>query len=219
MRLLPVPGVFRPRSDAWLLIRCVAELGAARDACALDLFTGSGVVAIASAMAGASSSTAVDVSRRATLAAGANARLNGVRVRALCGDLFAPVPGEAFDLITANPPYLPGTAGNLPRRGSARAWEGGEDGRVLVDRLCEEAGDRLRPDGRLILVQSSVTGEEETMGRLRDGGLEPAVVARRKGPLGPLLRSRASRLEAHGILAPGEREEELIVIAATRSRR
>jgi release factor glutamine methyltransferase len=40
------------------------------------------------------------------------------------------------------------------------------------------------------------------------------VLVRRSGPLGPLLRSRAELLESRGVLAPGEREEELVVICA-----
>ena len=88
----------------------------------LDLCAGSGAVAVAAALAGAGEVTAVDVSRRSALAVRLNAALNGVRVRALQGDLFEPVAGRRFDLIVSNPPYLPGA---LPERGAARAWEGG----------------------------------------------------------------------------------------------
>ena len=45
-------------------------------------------------------------------------------------------------------------------------------------------------------------------------GLEADVIARRRGPLGPLLTSRVETLESKGVLARGRREEELLVIRA-----
>ena len=213
VRVATPPGVFRPRSDALLLAAVVRERGLARGARVLDLFTGSGVLAVAAALEGAADVTAVDLSRRAVLAARRNARRNGVRVRALRGDLLAPVAGERFDLIVANPPYLPGAA-ELPRSGAARAWEGGSDGRALVDRLCAAAGGALAPGGRLLLVQSSLTGERETLERLAAAGLPARTVARRRGPLGPLARARIAALRASGRLAPRGEEEEIVVIEA-----
>src|SRR5436189_72295 len=72
----------------------------------LDVCTGSGVLAITAARRGAHA-TAVDISRRAVLCAALNARLNGVSVRAVRGDLLAAVGDERFDAIVSNPPYLP----------------------------------------------------------------------------------------------------------------
>ncbi len=181
----------------------------------LDPFTGSGIAAVAAARAGARAVSAVDVSRRAVACAWLNARLNGVRVRALRGDMFSPLRGERFDLIVANPPYLPG-ADDAEPRGAARAWEGGRDGRALLDRLCDEAGEHLTPEGELVLVQSSVCGLDATLERLERGGLQGEVIARSRGPLGPLLAARAERLERRGVLGPGQREEEVQVIRAAR---
>lgn len=212
MRLITVPGVFRPRSDAWLLVESMRG-HVPRGGAVLDVFTGSGVLAVAAARAGAGEVTAIDISRRAVACTRLNAALNGVRVRALRGDLFEPVGDRRFDVIVANPPYLPGPG--LPRRGAARAWEGGSDGRVLLDRLCGSAAAHLRPGGALLLVQSSVSGLEVTLGRLAKAGLRGEVVARRPGPLGPLLAARAPGLEARGVLRPGQREEELLVVRAT----
>jgi release factor glutamine methyltransferase len=213
LRVATLPGVFRPHSDARLLAAVMRERGLARGAATLDLFTGSGVLAVAAAREGARAVTAVDLSRRAVLTARLNARRNGVRVRALRGDLFGPVAGERFDLVVANPPYLPGDDA-LPQGGAARAWEGGADGRALVDRLCLDVAAHLTPGGRLLLVQSSLTGERETRRLLSAAGMAPAVVARRRGPLGPLARARAGLLRARGLLEPGCDEEEVIVIEA-----
>ncbi len=209
---MTVPGVFRPRSDAWLLVRELRPR-VSRGTSVLDVFTGSGVLAVAAAQAGAESVVAVDLSRRAVLCVRANARLNGVEVDARRGELFEPVAGEHFDLLVANPPYVPGDA-ELPASGAARAWEGGLDGRALLDRLCEGAGRHLADGGTVLIVQSSISGEVETIERLTRAGLDAEVVRRHRGPLGPLVAARAAELEERGILTPGQSEEELLVIRA-----
>ena len=183
----------------------------AADARVLDVFTGTGALAIVAALDGAREVSAVDASRRAVLNARINARLNSVEVRALWGDLFGPVFGERFDLIVANPPYVPGE-GAPPTSGHARAWEGGADGRALIDRLCSEAPEHLAAGGRLLLVHSSISGERRTLDRLAAAGLEAGVLARERGPLGPVVGGRATLLERRGILKPGEREEEIVVV-------
>jgi release factor glutamine methyltransferase len=183
----------------------------------LDVCTGTGHVAVAAALAGARRVVAVDVSRRAVLTARLNARLNGVRVDARRGDLLAPVDGERFDLVVSNPPYLPSVEGGTPARGPQRAWDAGPDGRALLERLIAGVPRVLAPGGTLLLVQSSVCGETTTLAALSAAGLRPRVVARRPGPLGPRLTARAPVLEARGLLPVGRREEELLVISATRS--
>lgn len=216
MRLVTLPGVFRPPSDSWLLAGLVRESGAAQGASVLDVFTGSGILAVSAALAGARDTTAVDLSRRAVLTARINARLNGVRVDGIRGDVFEPVRGRRFDLVLANPPYVPSEDDALPVRGRARAWEAGADGRALLDRFCPAVAEHLEPGGRVLIVQSSLAGEDETCAALAATGLETQVVARRRGPLGPIVSSRADMLERRGLLAPGEREEDVIVVEGKR---
>ena len=214
MRLITVPGVFRPRSDSRQLARLAAERVRGRPgARVLEPCTGSGIIAVSAARAGAREVTATDISRRAVACARLNARLNGVSIRGLRGDLLEPVRGERFDLIVSNPPYLPCEDAGPPR-GAARAWEAGEDGRVVLDRLCAEAPDFLAPGGELLVIHSSVCGVEPTLRVLAAGGLEAQVAHRERGELGPLLAGRAEMLEDRGILAPGDREEEIVVVAA-----
>jgi release factor glutamine methyltransferase len=216
LRLRTLPGVFRPRSDALLAANVLAQHRLVESADVLDLFTGSGVLALCSARLGARSVTAVDLSRRAQLTTRWNARHNDVTVRALRGDLFAPVGEARFDVILANPPYLPG-ADELPRRGAARAWEGGPDGRILVDRLIDEATGHLRDAGAVMIVQSSLTGEDATLQRLTQRGLAAEVLARHTGRLGPLAQARAHRLHTIGVLKPGDGQEQMLVIVGRRS--
>src|SRR5215211_838489 len=213
MRIATLPGVFRPRSDTWLLAAVLRDQPQLRGGTALDVCTGSGAIAIAAALAGARSVTAVDVSRRAVLCARMNARLNGVRVEALRGNLLDAVPGRRFDVIVSNPPYLPGEKDALPRHGRARHTEAGATGRLLLDRLIDAAPAHLAPGGVLLVTHSSVNGEAATLARMRAAGLAPAVAGRRSGALGPLLAARAPELEAQGLLERGERREELLVLA------
>jgi release factor glutamine methyltransferase len=143
-----------------------------------------------------------------------NARLNGVRVRALRGDLFAPVRGERFDAIVSNPPYLPAEEDGAPARGRRRAWDAGRDGRAILDRLCAEAPAYLNAGGVLLLIHSSLCDTEATLTALRAGGLQTDAIARYRGALGPLLLARAPQLEARGLLAAGEREEDVVIVRA-----
>lgn len=213
MRLLIPPGVFRPRSDSRLLARVVRD--AVRPGTrVLDVCTGSGIVAVSAALAGAGRVVAVDVSRRAVLTARLNGALNGVPVDGRRGDLYQAVAGERFDLIASNPPYLP-SGDDAPVRGAARAWEAGNDGRALLDRLIDGASAHLRPGGSLLILHSSVCGLETTEERIHDAGLQPALLVRERGPLGPLLAARATTLEARGLLAPGDREEDIAIFRAS----
>ena len=213
MRIMTLPGVFRPISDSRLLAGCAREELRPRASVA-DVCTGSGAIAIALAGAGAGSVTAIDASRRAVLTARLNARVNRVPLRVLRGDLLAPVAGERFDLIVSNPPYVPSES--VPAAGAARSWDAGPDGRAFIDRLCDDAPAHLAPSGSLLLVHSSVCKEGATVERLQSRGLDASVVARRPGPLGPLMRERRSELEARGLLSPGQDEEELLVIRGRR---
>jgi release factor glutamine methyltransferase len=215
MRLVPIPGVFEPHSDSLLLASHLGREPRLPGASVLDLCTGSGLLAIEAARRGAKEVTAVDVSLRAVIAARMNARLNGVRVRALRGDLFGPVAGRQFELIVSNPPYLPSERQQLPDRGAARAWEGGVDGRAFIDRICREARAHITPGGVLLLLQSSLAADTTTAGELVSQGFEVTTAARHRGPLGTLGRARAMMLRDRGLLEE-EDAEEIVILRARR---
>jgi release factor glutamine methyltransferase len=217
VRLIRLPGVHRPISDTWMLAAQMREEIAAGRTRVLDVCTGTGALAVAAARAGAQAA-AIDVSRRASTCVRLNAALNGVSVEPLRGDLFEPVRGRRFDLIVTNPPYVPGSTEDLPTRGIERAWYAGRDGRVLVDRICAEAGAHLAPGGAILIVHSSLNDERETVRRLGEAGLEASVAARHRGPLGPLFSEQAEDLERRGLLAPGQRDEEVVIVRGERPR-
>jgi release factor glutamine methyltransferase len=210
VRLVTLPGVFRPISDSWLLADALDAEPLPPGARVLDLCSGSGALAIRAARR--AETTAVDVSRRAVATIRLNAALNGVKVRAVRGNLFDAVPGEQFDAIVSNPPYVPAPTDELPTRGPERAWDAGRDGRALLDRICERAADHLRPGGVLLVVHSSLLGYERTADLLSARGLDAELAAQERGPLGPLMNGRRAHLEAEGLLAPGQDDEDVLVV-------
>jgi release factor glutamine methyltransferase len=126
----------------------------------LDFGTGSGCLAVAvAAKCPGALVYALDISPAALAVAAANAARHGVadRIRFLCGEGFGPVPaGVRFDLIVANPPYIPShqIASLQPevRDFDPRlALDGGPDGLAAIRRLAAAAPPFLRPAGRLML--------------------------------------------------------------------
>ncbi len=216
--LLRPPGVYRADSDTTLLIDQLREGGYATGRRVLDLGTGTGALALAAVRCGAASVTAVDLSLRSVAAAWLNSRLNRVPCTVHRGDLFEPVAGQHFDLILANPPYVP-AATTMPRRQRiSRCWDGGLDGRVVLDRICRDGPALLAPEGMMLVVHSTVCDEDITRKHFADAGLQAEVLSRCRVPFGPVMRARAAMLEARGLVEPGQREEELVVIGAHRVR-
>jgi release factor glutamine methyltransferase len=174
-------------------------------------------VALAAARAGAVSVTAVDLSLRSVAATWLNSRLHGVPCTVHRGDLCEPVAGQHFDLIVANPPYVPAATNVLPRHRITRCWDGGLDGRAVLDRICTEGPALLPPRGMMLLVHSAVCDDDVTLSHLASAGLQAEVLTRCTVPFGPVMRLRAAMLEARGLIEPGQRDEELVVIGGRRA--
>lgn len=205
--------MYAPQGDSELLLDALVGAAVPRGARMLDVCTGTGVVALTGARLGAREVHAVDISARAALAATWNARLRALPVRAHRGDFLERATGR-FDVVTANPPYVPysGTGERCGRR--SRAWNAGRDGRRFLDRLCEAAPRLLTRDGVLLMVHSTLCDPDRTLELLGRSGLEARVTARRTQPFGPVLRARAQWLEEQDLISPGQRHEELVVIRA-----
>ena len=153
-------SVLVPRPDTETLIEVARATRTDRAApCSvLDLCTGSGAIAICLARElPAARVIATEVSAEAAAIARRNAERNGVldRVDVRIGDLFAPVAGERFDLIVANPPYIASavidTLDTEVRREPRIALDGGADGLVFYDRIANAVRDHLVPGGAIAL--------------------------------------------------------------------
>jgi release factor glutamine methyltransferase len=211
LMLVTPPGVFAPRSDAGVLLD--AALPRLRGD-VLDLCSGSGVLALATAPH-AASVLAVDMSRMAAGAIRVNALVNRRRVEVRRGDLFAAVGSRRFDVILTNPPYVPTPPGAEPRLGSP-AWEGGPRGRDLLDRICTDVHAHLRPGGEVLIVHSALADFERTLDLLGQSGLTTAIVAEQEGPYGSIVRSRLEYLESAGLLHDRDEPERVAVVAGMR---
>ncbi|WP_155054148.1 HemK2/MTQ2 family protein methyltransferase [Streptomyces blattellae] len=214
---LAPPGVYAPQDDTALLAGALAQERLRPNAEVLDVGTGTGALALQAARRG-TRVTAVDVSWRAVWTARLNARLAGLPVRIRHGDLFAPVREQTFDLILANPPYVPAPGARPQPRGEARSWDAGRDGRFVLDPLCRDAPALLRPGGVLLVVHSALSGPGRTLERLRGSGLRTTVTLRRRIAFGPVLSARQSWLRERGLLTAAQDKEELVVIRAERPR-
>ena len=151
--------VLVPRPDTETLVQVALDRTRHRSAYgrALDLCTGSGCVAIALARQRISwNVTGVDVSSDALRVAEDNAlRVGNILGLAWCeGDLFQPLTPARFDLITANPPYIPTsvyeTLDPTVREFEPRlALDGGDDGLDVTRRIVHEAPDWLENEAIL----------------------------------------------------------------------
>ncbi|MDX3075480.1 HemK2/MTQ2 family protein methyltransferase [Streptomyces sp. NPDC088354] len=214
-RLVTLPGVYAPQHDTHILIRAVNREGPLPGVDVLDIGTGSGVLAVRAARSGARV-TAIDISRRAVWCARINALLARRRITVRRGDLGIAAGGR-FDMVLSNPPYVPSENGATDSSGTARAWDGGTDGRAVVDRVCAAAPHLLRPGGVLLMVHSGLCGVQATVDLLRHRGLSAQVTDRELIPFGPVLRRRLPWLREQGLVEDGQDKEELVVIRAEHS--
>lgn len=171
--VLVLPRVFNPA-----LLRTGELLAAALDrrlvpqgARVLDMGTGSGAVAVAAARLGAAV-VAVDLNPHAVRCARINALLNGceARIEVRHGDLFAPVDGDRFDLVTFNPPYLRG----VPRDSLDLAWRATD----TVERFAAALPRHLAAGGRALVLLSSDGDEDAFLAAFRAAGFAAAVHSR-----------------------------------------
>ena len=123
----------------------------------LDLGTGSGCIAIAAAHAFPEATVdASDISRDALAVARDNVRRHGLarRLHLHPADVYLGLGAARYDMILANPPYvpeavvdaLPAEYGHEPRGGLAS----GADGLDVVRRILSGAAERLTPRGLLV---------------------------------------------------------------------
>jgi release factor glutamine methyltransferase len=164
------PAVLIPRPETELLVElAVARVGADGTGRILDLGTGSGCIAVSLALALPHAElTGVDASAAALDVARGNGAALGARVRWVQGDWFAPLSGERFDVIVANPPYVADDDPHLGR-GDLRyepsvALASGSDGLDAIRSIAAAAFRHLKPGGLLLVEHGK--GQAEAVRRM-----------------------------------------------------
>lgn len=170
--------VYKPDADTFLLAE---NLEVNPKDSVLELGTGCGLLGILSALK-AEHVVAVDINPYAVTCTKLNAKINGVpdRVEVIRGDLCSSLRQDAFfDLILFNAPYLPVTEEEI-RSWIDYAWSGGLKGREIIDRFITQTSDHLKPGGRVLLVQSTLSDVEQTLKEFQQRGFKATVIGEQK---------------------------------------
>ncbi|BBX67612.1 HemK2/MTQ2 family protein methyltransferase [Mycolicibacterium psychrotolerans] len=211
--------VYPPQEDSHLLIEVLVAAGLAPGARVADLCTGSGVVAVAAAQAGAAEVAAFDICPTAVAHARRTASAAGVNVAVHRGSWARAIEFAPFDVVVANPPYVPQApvddTDSIPvDAGPSQAWNAGADGRLVLDPMCAAAPLLLDDGGTMLIVHSECSDVQRTLTALRSQGMRAEVVAQQLIPFGPVMTARAAWLTRAGLLAPGCRTERIVVVRA-----
>jgi release factor glutamine methyltransferase len=198
------PAVLIPRPETEHLVEAVLDrladdqLADDQPRRLLDVGTGSGAIAIALAVhRPAALLTAVDLSPAALTIAQENAHRHHVadRIRFVHSDLLYALPGERFDVIVSNPPYIPeadrGTLHPQVREHEPQqALFADDDGFAIYTRLIPAAHAALNPAG--LLAMEIGYGQRDRIAAMLHGWTGIAFVNDLQGiPRVALARRRA----------------------------
>jgi hypothetical protein len=113
-------------------------------------FAGSGALGFMALKAGAAEVEFLDINPRASQFQAENAALNPVaagRYRSIIGDIADFAPARRYDLLIANPPFVP----TPPGIDGTITSNGGPDGNRFVEVLLRRLDELLEPSGRALI--------------------------------------------------------------------
>ena len=164
----PDGGSFQPGEDVVFpaiyrgTLRFLRLLPDAQKGEALDLCGGSGIGALHFSKT-ARTVTTTDVAERSARFADFNGHLNEIPVESVCGDLYEPLGGRQFNIISAHPPFVPSFGANMVYR------DGGDTGEEVTRRIIAGLPVHLQAGGTcVILCVARDTGEKPFEQRARD---------------------------------------------------
>jgi release factor glutamine methyltransferase len=185
-------GVYDPHEDSLLLAHAAGWYARGE---VLDLGCGSGIAGLRAALRpDVVRVTFADISEPALANARVNAEHN--RLASKCefvkSRLFAGLAGRKFHTILFNPPYLP-TASDEVTRELDEAWNGGPDGRRLIDPFLERFPNHLHEGGPLLFLSSSLSDTDRTARALAERGFRVERVKEERYFFETLTVLRATR--------------------------
>ena len=160
-------NIYVPAEDSYLL---ADNLEIENGQSVLEIGTGSGVVAMYASRL-TDKITVTDINFDACQLAEKNFAENGIEnIEVLFGNLFEPVKDRKFDVILFNTPYLPTDDGDVIEDTINYAFDGGLNGRKVIDLFLDEVGNHLNDGGIVQMIQSSLSGNEETLQKFDEMG-------------------------------------------------
>ena len=160
-------NVYVPAEDSYLLAE---NLEVENGKSVLEIGTGSGIVAMYASKL-TDKVTATDINFDAIQLAESNFKANNIdNVELLFGNLFEPVKDRKFDVILFNTPYLPTEEGEVLEDNLNYAFDGGLNGRKVIDLFLNEVKNHLNDGGIVQLIQSSLSDNDETLNKLDELG-------------------------------------------------
>lgn len=167
--------VYGPEEDTYFFLETLKKENLS--GCGLEIGIGTGIIAL-SICHFFEEFTGTDINPKAVVLAKKNAQRNSIQnAKFIESDLFSTVSGT-FDVIIFNPPYVPA---DEPVKGiEDLSYHGGEDGRHLIDKFLSQFEKYLNPDGKVYLLQSSLSGIDETSTLLTEMGYTCEIIARKK---------------------------------------
>ena len=152
--------VYIPSDDTFLLAK---NLEIKEGQSVLEIGTGSGLVSMYASLL-TDDVTATDINYNALELAEKNFKLNNINtIKLEFGDLFEPVKDKKFDVILFNTPYLPTDSEDIINDDLNYAFEGGLDGRKVIDRYIYEVSNQLNDKGIVQIIQSSLSDNNRTL--------------------------------------------------------
>jgi release factor glutamine methyltransferase len=171
------PQVYEPADDTLLI---ADNLNTPQGVTLLDLGIGCGILAILAAEK-AIHVVATDINPYAVICAQRNVKYNHFshKIEVREGNLFHPLhPNDTFDQIVFNPLHIP----DIPSRLEwlDKAWNGGPSGRKWINPLLRQVSRYLRKGEILLLIQSSLSGCEETLKKLKHDNYFVCIIVKQK---------------------------------------
>ena len=167
-------NVYVPAEDSYLL---ADNLEIENGQSVLEIGTGSGVVAMYASRL-TDKITVTDINFDACQLAEKNFAENGIEnIEVLFGNLFEPVKDRKFDVILFNTPYLPTDDGDVIEDTINYAFDGGLNGRKVIDLFLDEVGNHLNDGGIVQMIQSSLSGNDETLQKFDEMGFIAEIKA------------------------------------------